>query len=285
MRFAQLATHLARWSTAYCLIWTLGCGDNINPADPDGGITPLPDAGEETDSGGGEGDGGETDSGPGDGGSDAGPSTLVDCEVAIQTINSANGLRSENMMFNPVLANPSANQALLECPLTDATFSGEGCAANSYDIGAQLSDPWSQQLMSYIVGCALEPGQSINWTDPTSSKSYTWSGVSGLCQRWADGAADAECQEMVTSCVLARNNASGTKVPLSMRGVLGTDSFGLSDQVPGFTGNAEDFSGDSPGVVGVCQPGTTIDLTPDAATCAGGTLRVCDGRDVCTGAA
>jgi hypothetical protein len=76
----------------------------------------------------------------------------------------------------------------------------------------------AQHFMSYLVGCALEPGHSVLWKDPLTLTVNKWDGLAGLCPQWETGAPSQQCKNRVSACLLARNNAYGRRVELSMRG-------------------------------------------------------------------
>lgn len=75
-------------------------------------------------------------------------------------------------------------------------------------------DPYSREFMEYLVSCALPAGQEIEW------QSEGWEGELGLCPAWLDSAPDLACQELVSSCLLARVNAYGESVQISLRGLF-----------------------------------------------------------------
>ncbi|WP_437786950.1 hypothetical protein [Sorangium sp. So ce1097] len=92
-----------------------------------------------------------------------------------------------------------------------------------------LLDPAAREVMGYLVACALGGQQSVSWT-PAPGESWnqassetlvdgklTWRGKVGLCPAWANGAPDAACQELVSACLLASNNAHGRKHDISIR--------------------------------------------------------------------
>jgi hypothetical protein len=85
--------------------------------------------------------------------------------------------------------------------------------------GATL-DPYSQTandraLMSYVIECALDSSQSLTTsTAPTT----TYVGSYGLATSWTAGALSTADRHWVSACVLARLNATGTNVAISMRG-------------------------------------------------------------------
>ncbi|EYF03117.1 hypothetical protein [Chondromyces apiculatus] len=78
----------------------------------------------------------------------------------------------------------------------------------------------SRELARYLVSCALEDGQSLD---------FTWAGVDGvvheeslpgrlgLAPRWASKPLDPPSQRLVSACVAARVNFYGQPVTISLR--------------------------------------------------------------------
>jgi len=136
----------------------------------------------------------------------------------------ANSLTTRALVLNAISTNPSAIVTLVSGGLQNMFTS----TASTYaDIQRQLVDPDAQQLMSYLVSCALDANSSISWkdpnsltnpADPTSGVTRIWRGKLGLCPEWKTGAPSAACKNRVSACLLARNNALGRRVELSLRG-------------------------------------------------------------------
>lgn len=79
-----------------------------------------------------------------------------------------------------------------------------------------------RELMRYVASCALDPSQKVTYT--SGGAVDEWPGEVGLCSDrdvdvgdWSARKASKPCQELVTACVLARINAFGRKVPISLR--------------------------------------------------------------------
>lgn len=80
-------------------------------------------------------------------------------------------------------------------------------------------DPYSQSandraLMAYVVECALDSSQSVTTTNPV----VTYYGSHGLAPSWTSGALSTASRHWVSACVLARLNATGANIEISMRG-------------------------------------------------------------------
>lgn len=137
-------------------------------------------------------------------------------------------------MINAVLANPTANARLAQNPLTTESLK------DPY-MQVQLLDGRAQRFMKYLVMCALDSTQTVDWLADTTTVDPNWlkfkrspglggppwTGYLGLCPQW--GTTDwtnsslvspqmkQDCLERVSACILAFNNARGRVVPISAR--------------------------------------------------------------------
>ncbi len=166
--------------------------------------------------------------------------------------------------------------------------------------------------MAYLVGCALDETQRITWKDPLTNNMEEWQGKAGLCPQWELGPPTEACRRRVSACILARNNAYGRRVELSLRGEDPSDATrfalekktaavdydpDLEQYVPSFqtcdvpqSGVHRDC-GWEVGLIGRCAPGETVRLgmggqAPDQCSTGAtlgsegtghGVLRVCEG--------
>ncbi len=140
----------------------------------------------------------------------AGPSPVQARELRV-----ANSLTTQALVFNALTTNAQAIPLLIGNGLVPL-FSG--VSANPY-LQQQLKDPAAREVMPYLVSCALPVGTQVSWTDPTTGLPGTpWEGKLGLCPQWKTGAPSPACLNWVSACLLARNNAQGRRVELSLRG-------------------------------------------------------------------
>jgi hypothetical protein len=232
--------------------------------------------------------------------------------TAGQEMRVANSLTTQALTLNAISTNPTAN-ALVASNGLAGLFDPE--SGNDY-VQWQLRDVDAQHFMEYLVGCALEATQSIPWKDPLTGTEEQWKGKAGLCPKWELGPPTEECKRRVSACILARNNAFGRRVELSLRGEDPSDvtRFALENKtaavdydpdleqhVPSFQACAEPQSGVhrdcgwQVGRIGRCAPGQTVRLgmggrAPDQCTTGavlGSTeegqsvLRVCEGLIGC----
>jgi hypothetical protein len=128
-----------------------------------------------------------------------------------------NALTFNALTFNALSANARANPIMPDVPLDSDSYNG-----GIEDLKNQLSDPTgrTQEFFHYLVTCALEPGQTVDYKDELFGGLYSasYEGELGLCPSWHTGKASDACRQVVSSCLLSRQNAFGVSVQLSMRG-------------------------------------------------------------------
>ncbi|QRK13675.1 hypothetical protein JQX13_18830 [Archangium violaceum] len=82
-----------------------------------------------------------------------------------------------------------------------------------------------EQLMRYMVRCAVPAGQTRSFVNPSTGVFYTWQGGLGLAPSWASGApATVVEQQVVSACLAAHANNYGLHISIS---VLGRDANGV----------------------------------------------------------
>ena len=78
----------------------------------------------------------------------------------------------------------------------------------------------SDEVMRYVVRCALSHGQSRSFTSQVTGVTYTWTGELGLAPSWGTGNAPTVTeQQLVSACLLAHVNPYGVNVPISVLGL------------------------------------------------------------------
>jgi hypothetical protein len=139
--------------------------------------------------------------------------------VIASNVIASNVIASNALTCNAIASNAIAGNALSGSLLAPEQPGQTLGVVSQNDVAIGLQDPDAQMLMKYLVHCALSPDQALRWTSrfapfPTS----TWTGALGLCPQWLQSAPSAECLQRVSGCLLARNNAFGISVPVSLRG-------------------------------------------------------------------
>jgi hypothetical protein len=227
----------------------------------------------------------------------------------VKEVRIANSFTTRALAFNAISTNPLAN-AKVGTQALRAVF---GPAGDGY-LREQLRDVDAQHFMEYLVGCALDEGQTVTWMDPLTETVRQWEGRIGLCSEWADAPPSEACRRRVSACIVARSNALGRRVELSVRGEdwAVPSRFAMEEVTrpteydPDTTARVASFAACAqPGTslrdcgwkvdaVGQCQPGEPVRLgagghAPDA--CGGAALgtaspgrvmlRVCEGIAGC----
>jgi hypothetical protein len=123
-----------------------------------------------------------------------------------------NGLAYNGLAYNGLAYNGLAYNGLAYNGLSTADFQAWFAGDRA------LAD----QVMQYVVRCALSETQTLTYTDPVANQSYTWTGSLGLAPGWASGApATLREQQVITACLAAHVNKYRQHVRFS---VLGRDA-------------------------------------------------------------
>lgn len=142
--------------------------------------------------------------------------------IRVPLMVTANHLTLDHLGRNLLTANKTNVGALVSSPLKSESFT-------SGPLHGALIDPHARAVMEALVQCALTEEQSVSWS-PTAEEQKVfwhylsgfdakpWKGEIGLCPQWAEGPASTACQELVSACLLARNNAYGVRVDISLQG-------------------------------------------------------------------
>jgi hypothetical protein len=150
-------------------------------------------------------------------------------ELTTLPVLTYNALTYNALTYNALSANARANPMMAKVPLDSNSYNG-----GVEELKGQLSDPTgrTQEFFHYLVTCALAPGQTVEYKDEIFGGTYdaVYEGQLGLCPSWHTDAASDMCRQVVSSCLIARQNAFGISVELSTRGhdgernVLATDT-------------------------------------------------------------
>src|SRR3954469_18225154 len=148
----------------------------------------------------------------------------ADEAVGIESaLTAANGISLNGISLNGISLN---GISLTGVSLNGVSLNGlvlNGVALNGISLNGvalngvgNLTDARVDSFMSYLVGCALRDGDSVTYTD--KGQSFTFAGDLGLAPEWKDHACGGSCQRWISACLLARTNAKGEHVRISMRG-------------------------------------------------------------------
>jgi hypothetical protein len=147
----------------------------------------------------------------------------VESSEAEQVDEAAFSLVTENMLSpnalipNALIPNALIPNALIPNALIPNALDPSALAAIT-DSGT--AGALSRMFMKYAVGCAFTSSQSFqfSWTDSKKViHNEAYYGVLGVAPDWATGPLSTYGQEMVSACMAARTNYSGTQVTISLR--------------------------------------------------------------------
>jgi len=203
---------------------------------------------------------------------------IIASNIIASNIIASNAITSNAIASNAIASNALAGAFLP--PDDDAEILG---VVTQPDVVTGLQDPDAEMLMKYVVACALSPEQELQWTGRFSPfPSARWRGALGLCPQWLASGPSPECLQRVSGCLLARNNAFGISVPISLRGDLdGTNAIPLAPTVDAWTKKwrtATDVQSALP-----CAT-TTLGLTRNCGWQSAGVGRCTPGQPVSVGA-
>jgi hypothetical protein len=134
--------------------------------------------------------------------------TLVGCDTSPSTSELC--LAPRFLAYNKVLTNRMFTNGLPEAAL-------RGEVTTVADPEA-LDDPFVRTVFEYTVSCALGPDQSVEVE--RHGETLVFEGALGLAPEWGDpdGSCDGACRGWVSACLIARTNAKGIAMPISLRG-------------------------------------------------------------------
>jgi hypothetical protein len=215
---------------------------------------------------------------------------------------------SADMPHNDMPHNSVSLQGLTKAaPLLDALANGpldDGTISAALAAHPAIKDPDVGPLLGKIVSCALDSGTTL-LPFPAPPQPTDLAGELGLCGKtsafgdWhatalADPIKRTGCLEAVTACVLARVNAKGYRIVISVRSRSAELPFKLQKQVPVETqyrdktkvasfeacsgSNPPPDCGYAPQFVGSCSPGHQVKVK---AVTAGTNIRICEGLYGC----
>ncbi len=196
-----------------------------------------------------------------------GEAPLRQVAYSVQQAGSDNGISLNGISLNGISLNGISLNGISLNGLSTTTFQ------TWFNQDAARHD----ELMKYIVKCAVASGQSRTFTNPATHTTHVWPGLLGLAPSWAGGSAATVAErQVVTACLLAHVNEFNEHVPIS---VLGLDGAGTalsftSQELLDYPEQEACFFGDVFGgsEVYVGSDGLTL-------TAAESTLRVCSFSD------
>ena len=139
-----------------------------------------------------------------------------------QPVDSWNGLTQNSLSTNGLTQN-----GLTQNGLTQNGWTQNGWSANGWVV-TLANDANARKLFQYIYSCAMPAGATRELKIDGISYGML-EGSLGLAPEWETSACNDTCQRWVSACVLARTNAYGRRVEISLRApTVGLDADGLA---------------------------------------------------------
>jgi hypothetical protein len=131
-----------------------------------------------------------------------------------QEVVADNGLATNGLAFNGLATNGLAFNGLATNGLAT-----NGLSSSAFASWFRSNPAMAEQVMGYVVRCAVPSGQTRTYKDSTTGRTYTWTGSLGLTPAWASGTPATETeQQLVSACLAAHANKYGVSVPISVLG-------------------------------------------------------------------
>ncbi len=136
-------------------------------------------------------------------------------DSASQELDSNNGLSANGLSYNGLSANGLSYNGLSANGL-----SYKGLSTLAFTQWFTRNPALADMVMTYVVRCAVPPGQTRSYMNSQTGKTYTWTGELGLAPDWANGyPASYNEQQVITACLLAHVNRYGRHVTISIQGL------------------------------------------------------------------
>ncbi len=133
----------------------------------------------------------------------------------------ANGFTANGFTANGFTANGFTANGFTANGFTANGFTANGFTANGLSpLDIIKSDENARELLKYIYSCAMPADAKLVIPNVVGTTSLTLTGSLNLAPAWGaeGGSCNETCQRWVSACVLARTNAFGAHVSLSIRG-------------------------------------------------------------------
>jgi hypothetical protein len=129
-----------------------------------------------------------------------------------RSMEGLNSLSVNGLSVNGLSVNGLSVNGLSVNGLTTSDF------VNWFDADPEAHD----EVMRYLVRCAVSEGQVRTYTSPTTGLTRSWQGGLGLAPAWASGVPPTVAeQQVVSACLAAHVNTYGQSVPISILGLKG----------------------------------------------------------------
>jgi hypothetical protein len=127
-----------------------------------------------------------------------------------QSVQTHNRLALNRLALNHLAATTLASDRLSTAKIADKNY-----AINEDSAAGLLATDEGQEVLTFIIGCALPAGQQLT---VASQPTLIFTGEIGLAASWVDHPMNTDQQEWVSACLFSRVNAVDVAVDLSLRG-------------------------------------------------------------------
>ncbi|MET0592726.1 MAG: hypothetical protein ABW133_08515, partial [Polyangiaceae bacterium] len=136
---------------------------------------------------------------------------------------SENGLSTNGLTQNGFSENGFSENGFSENGFSENGFSENGFSENGISqfglspLQIMENDPNAVEFVRYAYSCAMPPGKTMTLT--INGEAVTFEGGLGLAPEWGEdnGTCNDECKKWISACMLARTNAYGAHVEISIR--------------------------------------------------------------------
>lgn len=128
---------------------------------------------------------------------------------------SANAIAANGIAANAIAANGLVSNHVVASLLADGAIATQEATASQAGLDL-IAAAGGMELFSYIVSCALPEGSVVSAT--VGGAAHEFHGSLGLAPEWESRGLTLSERRWVSACLLARVNAYGMSVQISMRG-------------------------------------------------------------------
>jgi hypothetical protein len=127
-------------------------------------------------------------------------------------------ITTNKITSNRIAGNRIAGNRIAGNRIAGNRIAGNRFEANVESMGDLLATPEGQELLAFLIGCALPEGVTLTATDPAGGPDIEFFGEIGVAPDWATEPLDRSGRRWVTACILSRVNDNDVTVEISIRG-------------------------------------------------------------------
>lgn len=145
------------------------------------------------------------------------PAHVPEAERAAENATLDNGFTLNGLITNGIITNGLITNGLITNGLITNGIITNGLQTEEFHAWFEHDADFSDMVMRYVVRCAVPAGESRSYVSESGSRN--WEGSLGLAPQWSAGAPIPVAeQQLVSACLAAHANKTGTVVTVSLRG-------------------------------------------------------------------